>query len=370
MAAHSWSIARFGGTSVRVHWTFLLLLAWIALVSAAQDGLPAAIYGTVFILLLFVSVVAHEFGHVAAARRFGVHTREILLLPIGGMAKLDRIPDEPRAEFTIALAGPAVTAMLIVILAVLLGGVAAPVELADMAGLRSLLAQLLWANVVLLVFNLLPVFPMDGGRVLRAMLGARLGNERATVIASRIGQAAALAMGLVAIYWGQIILLLVAIFIFLAAAGERNVMQLRRFAAGRPIEDMMISRFAWLTETEPLAKAAAIFSNTGQTEIPVVDTHQRPAGFIVLPRLLLAVRQYGETAPVSTMFDEPVKTVSLGTPSEEVARIISEGGDMVAVVDKAGQLVGYQSLANLREELLIEGEAARLRKSNPPAANG
>ncbi len=370
MAASSWSIARFGPTSVRMHWSFLLLLGWFALVAGLQAGLAAALNATLFIVLLFVSVVAHEFGHVAAARRFGVRTREILLLPIGGMAKLDRIPDEPRAEFTIALAGPAVTAAVIVGLAVVLGGIAAPAAIDAMTGVRSLLAQLLWANVVLLVFNLLPIFPMDGGRVLRAVLGARLDNERATVIASVIGQVAALAMGLLAIWWGQVILLLVAIFIFFAAAGERNVMQLRRFSTGRPIEDMMVSRFAWLRTDDPLAKAESVFSSTDQSVIPVVDALQRPAGFIVLPRLVAALRRHGERAPVSAMLEAPVTTVVLGTPAEEVTRMISETGEFVAVVDAAGQLVGYQSLANLREELTIESIAARRRAASPPGASG
>ena len=176
----SWSIplGRVLGTEIRLHLTFLLLLAWIGLAHGIRGGMPEAIQGVAFIALIFACVLLHEFGHVLAARRYGIATPDITLLPIGGVARLDRIPEKPAEELVVALAGPAVNVAIATLLLLPLGGVP---DVAAMAGLedpgQSLLARLFWVNVTLVVFNLIPAFPMDGGRVLRALLGMRLGGE-------------------------------------------------------------------------------------------------------------------------------------------------------------------------------------------------
>ncbi|HEU4762756.1 MAG TPA: site-2 protease family protein, partial [Gemmatimonadales bacterium] len=199
--AWSFPIARIAGTVVKVHVTFLLLLA----VFLVAGGVAAVI----MILAIFACVVAHEFGHVAMARRFGVRTPDVILLPIGGLARLERMPEEPRQELLIALAGPAVTLLLAAIFyAVLRAGGAAPPLLPSLrvAG-DSLLSDLYRINVLLLLFNLIPAFPMDGGRVLRAILAARQGLARATRIAASVGQLLAFGLGFAALMTGDMLLL-------------------------------------------------------------------------------------------------------------------------------------------------------------------
>ena len=182
----SWRVGRIADIDVYVHSTFLLLLGWVLLQHYLAHGDPAeAIGGLAFILALFGIVVLHELGHALAARRYGIRTRDITLLPIGGVARLERMPEDPRQELVVALAGPAVNVALAagLFLALALGRGPAPVgEVAHVGG--GVLDQLLWVNVSLAVFNLLPAFPMDGGRVLRAVLALRLDYVRATQIAA------------------------------------------------------------------------------------------------------------------------------------------------------------------------------------------
>src|SRR5438045_1476127 len=176
----SWSIpiVRIAGIQLRIHVTFLLLIAWVALGSASAAA---------FALLLFLCVVLHEFGHAFAAKAYGINTPDITLLPIGGVARLERMPEEPKQELIIAIAGPMVNVIIAACLYMVIGarGHVAPAR-AVQSG--DLLISLFQINVWLLLFNLLPAFPMDGGRVLRALLATRLSYARATIIASNVGQ--------------------------------------------------------------------------------------------------------------------------------------------------------------------------------------
>ena len=180
----SWSINLFtlGGTAVRMHLTFLLLLAWIAATEWQRGGPQNAAHGVLFILVLFACVVLHEFGHIWAARRYGIRTADVTLLPIGGVASMERMPEKPSQEIAVAIAGPAVNAAIAFVLLVLLRLHATPLSFG--AFQESFLAQVAAANVVLLVFNLIPAFPMDGGRVLRAVLAIWLGYGPATQVAA------------------------------------------------------------------------------------------------------------------------------------------------------------------------------------------
>jgi Zn-dependent protease len=225
----SWKVGRLGGIDLRVHATFFILLAWFALVYYRESGSAvAATRGVVFTLALFVSVVLHELGHALAGRRVGVPTRDITLLPIGGVARLEHIPDDPKQELAIALAGPAVTLVIALTLYVLLRALALPTALLENAVTRggggAFLAQLMWVNVSLLVFNLLPAFPMDGGRVLRATLALRRDYLRATEIAARVGRAFALLFGIVGLFYSAF-LVVIALFIWFGAAAEYGALR-------------------------------------------------------------------------------------------------------------------------------------------------
>lgn len=223
-----------GGTAVRLHPTFFLLLAWVGAAGWFRSGAPAAIGGVVFIALIFLCVVLHEFGHVWAARRYGIATRDVTLFPLGGLASLERMPEKPSQEIAVALAGPAVNVVIAGALFAILWILGQRVDMQQLFELElrsGMLMELAAANISLVVFNLIPAFPLDGGRVLRALLATQLGYVRATRAAARVGQALAIALGILGLF-GNPLLILVAVFIFLAASGEARFVQERDLTRG------------------------------------------------------------------------------------------------------------------------------------------
>lgn len=219
----SWSLGRLFGIDTRVHASFVLVLLW-ALFSSYAAGPVAIVVGLGFLLAVFASVIAHEFGHALTARAFGISTRQILLLPIGGVAQIDAGHMPPREELLVALAGPVVSFLLAGTFFTL-GAVLGDISPASFVG------ALAWANLGLAAFNLVPAFPMDGGRVFRAILSSRIGPLRATEIAAHVGKAAAIAFGAYALFSGRTMLMLVAVFLYFAADQEA-ALAARRFAPG------------------------------------------------------------------------------------------------------------------------------------------
>jgi Zn-dependent protease len=228
----SFHLGTFSGIPVFLHWTFLLLLGFVAVSQLLGSGSPGqAVYGVLFVAAIFGCVVLHEFGHALAARRFGIGTRDVTLLPIGGVARLDRMPDDPRQELVVALAGPAVNVAIAGALGIwlFLSGSASGGAPSWIGG--SFTAQLMSVNLALVLFNLLPAFPMDGGRVLRALLARRIGHLRATGTAATIGRGIAVVFGVVGLLWNPM-LVLIAVFVWFGA-GQEAEMARRRAAFGR-----------------------------------------------------------------------------------------------------------------------------------------
>jgi Zn-dependent protease len=207
----AWRLGRFAGIDTYVHWTFALLMAWAGWTAwqGAGSGL-AVLLGLGFLGAVFASVLMHEFGHALVARRWGVPTRHILLTPLGGIASLEGMPSAPKAELQVALAGPAVNFVL-----------AAALAIVGSTGIEvfGLVDALMWANLSLGLFNLIPAFPMDGGRALRALLAGRVGARAATTLAVRLGRVVAVAMGVLGVLYNPM-LLLIAVFVWFAGAAE------------------------------------------------------------------------------------------------------------------------------------------------------
>lgn len=233
-----WKLGEISGIGVFIHWSFWLLPAWIMYSSlGAGGGMSEALGSVAFIFAVFACVVMHEFGHAFAARYFGIGTRDITLYPIGGVASLNRIPRNPLHELVIAVAGPAVNVALAaaLFLALSLGFGAGVPAASGFDG--SFLSGLLVMNVILVVFNMIPAFPMDGGRVLRAFLAMSLPYSRATEIAAKVGQGVAVVLAIVGLWQQLPTLLLVAAFVFLAAKAEANMVRMQDAYAGHgPIE--------------------------------------------------------------------------------------------------------------------------------------
>src|SRR5580692_9390396 len=227
-AVMSWSIniGTIAGTAVRIHITFVLFLGWIFFATYAAEGSDAAFASLVFVVLLFACVLAHEFGHIFTARAFGVATPDVTLLPIGGVARLERIPEEPRQEFLIAIAGPAVNVVIGFALMLLAGAHLDPLALSVDNAHISMIDRLANVNLFLAVFNMIPAFPMDGGRVLRALLAIRMGHTRATETAASIGQAVAFLLGFIGLFFNPL-LIFIAVFVYLAASSEAHMVAMR-----------------------------------------------------------------------------------------------------------------------------------------------
>ncbi len=361
----SFPLGRVLGTEIRIHVTFLLLLAWIAIAHGSQGGTPAAIQGVIFICLIFACVVLHEFGHALAARRYGIATPDITLLPIGGVARLERIPEKPAEELVVALAGPAVNVVIALLLFVALGGVP-PIEAMETLPQpqHPLLARLFWVNVTLVVFNLIPAFPMDGGRVLRALLGYRLGHRRATEIAAMVGQVVAFGLGFVGLLGGAPLLVFVALFVWLGAGAEAQAVQLREMSRSMVAADAMITRFETLPVTARIEDAVEMLLTGAQTDFPVVDGGGRLRGILTRADMIRAQREAGGDSPVLDAMQREVPTVHHRAPLDRALETMQAASGPVGVLDGGGRLVGLLTQENLGELLLVE--AARDRRA-PPA---
>jgi len=352
----SWSlnIGSVAGTAIRIHITFLLFLAWIFGVEYIAGGPQAAWNGLLFIVLLFLCVLLHEFGHIFTARAFGVRTPDVILLPIGGVSRLERIPEKPSEEFLIAIAGPAVNVVIAVLLVLVVGANLSTDHLAALESANvSMIDRLAVVNLFLALFNLLPAFPMDGGRVLRALLASRFGYVRATEIAATIGQWVAFALGFLGLF-GNPILIFIAIFVYLAAASEAHLVAIRAMSRGVPVTAAMLTQFATLTPDEHIDTAVETLLRTSQGEFPVVDGSGRPIGVLARNDLIRALKERGAVAHVGDAMSDRIPTVGNRSCLEDAFRLLQEkSAPAVGVVDAAGRLVGLVTSETIGEMLML-----------------
>src|SRR5437899_8588469 len=264
-----WSlpIFRIAGIQLRIHVTFLLLIGWLAFGYYAEGGSAVAASRIIFVLLLFLCVVLHEFGHAFAAKAFGINTPDITLLPIGGVARLERMPEEPLQELIIAVAGPAVNVVIALGLFVA-GGSQAFLNHSTVEG-GGLIAQLLTINIMLVLFNLLPAFPLDRGLVLRALLATRMSYARATQVAATVGQGFAFIFGFIGLLWNPF-LIFIALFVYIGASQEAALAQMKDVSRRFPVSSAMVREFCTLAADATLEDAVYAFVATWQLHFPVV----------------------------------------------------------------------------------------------------
>ncbi|HML08218.1 MAG TPA: site-2 protease family protein [Xanthobacteraceae bacterium] len=352
----SWSlnIGSVAGTAVRIHITFLLFLAWIFGVNYVSAGSQAALNVSLFIVLLFLCVLLHEFGHIFTARAFGVRTPDVILLPIGGVARLERIPEKPSQEFLVAIAGPTVNVVIALLLVAFAGANLSAEHLAVLERDNvSMVDRLAVVNLFLAVFNLIPAFPMDGGRVLRALLAARFGYVRATEIAAAIGQWVAFALGFLGLF-GNPLLIFIAIFVYLAASSEAHLVAIRAMSRGVPVTAAMVTKFVTLAPDEHIDTAVETLLRTSQGEFPVVDGHGRPLGMLARNDLIRALKERGPTAPVADAMSQRIPTVNSRACLDEAFRLLQEKSvPAVGVVDAADRLVGLVTSETIGEMLML-----------------
>ena len=361
----SWKLGEFAGIGVFVHWTFLILIGWIVLEQTRRGAdVFAVAVGVAFVLSIFGCVVLHEYGHALTARRYGIRTRSITLLPIGGVAMLERMPDDPRQELWVALAGPAVNVGIAAVLVVVLAILGQLPTTANFQGMGThFLRDLLYVNGVLVVFNLLPAFPMDGGRVLRAVLAHRLDYGQATPIAATVGQGMAIVFGFAGLLWNPF-LLFIAIFVFLGAQAEAQATQTRWALRDVPVRDAMITRFRTLEATAPLAVAIEELLAGSQQDFPVVSEH-RLVGILPRTVLIKALAQQGATTSVGDVMRADCQVVDEAEMLQSAFQRMRGSGCPALPVLRHGQLIGLLTLENVGEFMMIN---SALGTSTPRAA--
>jgi len=361
----SWKLGRIAGIDVYVHATFALLLLWVGFVNyAPRQSLADALAGLAFILCLFAVVVLHELGHALTARRYGIKTRDITLLPIGGVARLERMPSDPTQELLVALAGPAVNVVLAGLLFAVLAARGWAVgsveqlaaELSTFGG--NLLLQLFVANVFLALFNLLPAFPMDGGRVLRALLAMRMDYVKATRIAAGVGQMMAVLFGIVGLL-GNPFLLIIALFVWVGAAAEAGMVQFKAGLAGVPVERAMVREFATLTPDDTLAAASRRVIDGFQHDFPVA-AGGAVVGVLTRDGLLAGLAAAGPDGRVGDFMRTDFQTADPREMVEPVVKRLKSDGCPVLPVVRDGALVGLLTPDNIAEMVMIR-EAVRGR---------
>jgi Zn-dependent protease len=340
------------GIPVRFHFTFWLIVVWLIVVGSR--GTQSAVGMTLYILAIFGSVLLHEVGHALVARRFGIKTLEIVMLPIGGLARLERQP-KAREEFWVALAGPMVNLVLAgIAVAASLGAPSSgrPAEWLTNPSDANLLGRVAVANLILAVFNLLPAFPMDGGRVLRSVLARRRSEQDATRIAARIGMALAAVMGLYGLLAADFLLVFVAFFIYVGAMQESMATQQQALIRGELVRAAMITDFRTLKHGDTIRDAAELLLATSQQDFPVL-TGSSVVGLLNRTSLLRAMAAEGPEAYVAGAMDREFVRVTPEMELSAAVPLLTGGNSSCALVFEEDALIGMLTAENLSEFLML-----------------
>jgi stage IV sporulation protein FB len=347
----SFRLLTLAGIRIEVHVTFLLMVAGLAIF---QSGTTPPLLTVGELLLLFLCVLLHELGHALAARRYGIQTREIILLPIGGVARLERMPEKPIQEVVVALAGPGVNVILATGLAATLVAMGVTPEQAIERADNGLLEFLLFANIAMLLFNLVPAFPMDGGRVLRALLAMTMPYARATRIAAQVGQGFALLFAVFGVFvLRSPVMVFIALFVFMAAGEERALVQTRASLAGMPVSAAMVTAFMSIETRHELQHAADLMLAGDQQDFPVLEGG-RYLGMLTRAELIRGLREEGPSAPVGRIVHVDVEPIDAAWPLEKALQVMRAGRLAAVPVVMRGQLVGLLTLENVSELLMVQ----------------
>lgn len=359
----AWRIATIAGIPINVHGTFAVLIIFL-LVSglAAGRGIASVVSSVLFILAIFVTIILHELGHALTARRFGIKTRDITLLPIGGLARLERMPAVPRQELWVALAGPAVNVVIALVCYALLivATGSAPVLTLDPSA-TGFLGRFTAVNFALAIFNMVPAFPMDGGRALRAVLAERLDYRRATEIAASIGQGLALVFGLVGLFANPI-LVFIALFVWMGASSEAAAAGMRGALAGVPVSRAMVTDYRTVSAGSSLRQAVELVLMGDQHDFPVVDDAGEIAGILTRERLMSALSHQGPAGTVDEAMTTAFETVDAREMLDGAYERLQQSPSPVLPVMDGGRVVGLLTSENVAEYVMIRSALAPGRR--------
>jgi Zn-dependent protease/predicted transcriptional regulator len=350
-----WSLklGEVAGIRVQVHFTFLIFMAWIVLSGLiAGKSQQVVLANAAFMLGLFGCVVLHEFGHALTAKRYGIQTRDITLLPIGGVARLERMPDDPRQELWVALAGPAVNVVIAAALWTWLYVTRGGYNLGGIDIATGPFAErILLVNISLVVFNMLPAFPMDGGRVVRALLARRMEYTRATQIAAGLGQGMALLFGVFGFFYNPM-LMFIALFVWIGAAQESSMVLMKSALGGIPVSAAMMTKFETVAPGDSVEHVSRLILSGSQQDFPVLDGTQ-VVGVVTRDSLVKALAQ-SKAPAVNEIMHRNIAIADASDMLESALQRLQESACHTLPVLRNQKLVGLLTAENLGEYLMFK----------------
>jgi Zn-dependent protease/predicted transcriptional regulator len=353
----SFRLGTIAGIGVFVHWTFSILIAYIIFSSYRQGAdLYQTLWLLLFVLSIFVTVFLHELGHATAARRYHIKTRDITLLPIGGVARLDRMPEKPLEELVVALAGPAVNVIIAVVCAFMVRLPETPEEIqAQLSGAihaGNFMLNFILVNLWLSVFNLLPAFPMDGGRVLRAILSMRMSRVQATRIAVRTGQLLAIGFVFAGFYINPF-LIFIGLFVLLGAQAELESVKAGYFMKGYQVGQITMKHYESLEVRQNIGEAVSKILN-GQCKTFLINDNGTPVGTLNREGIIKALAERGHQVLIADVMNPDLLSFDSSTPVEEAYRKMTEHHADMALVSQHGNILGVIDTENILEFIMIQ----------------
>ena len=359
-------IAKFSGIPVQLHWSFSLLFFWILYVGKTGNMSWVGVsWLTIFVLSMFACVVMHEFGHALSARRFGVGTKDIILSPIGGVARLERLPEKPEHEFLVAIAGPLVNVVIALILGIGLYLTSSPsLNFFDLteggfnifSNLDSFLGLLFYLNISLFTFNLLPAFPMDGGRIFRSLLSIKLGRLTATRIASYVGQFMAFIFIFGGAYFGHFVVCFIGIFVFLLARQEYKMVKTETYLNDHKVGDVARSHFTKFTINDSISEPITTLKQGLEKNFLIYDELDQLSGVLYEKDILQAMKNGNEDKTINDFYNREYDTINSENSLRAAYNKMMSSGFNILPVTENNQIVGVIDVHSLNNFIRLKDQ--------------
>ncbi len=352
----SLKIGNIAGIGVFIHWTFTLLIVYIIFSNyQAGHSVEQMLWSLFFILSIFGTVFLHELGHALAAKKYNIKTKDITLLPIGGLARLESIPEKPKEELVVALAGPAVNIALALLTGLFISMPDAKeltIQLSGGVNSGNFFLNFFIVNLWLAVFNMIPAFPMDGGRVLRALLSMKFERHIATNIAARIGQF--LAVGFVFLgFFSNPFLVFIGLFIFLGAQAEAAYTQTKSLLAGYKVKDVVMKDFKMIDKGETIKEAVRLLLN-GQCKNFLVTENNKPIGTLSRDEIIKGLAEKGENEIIFNTMNTTLVFLDADSSLENAYQQAHQQKSTLMLVMENTHLIGVLDAENILEFIMVK----------------